>query len=123
MLNVTYHAQCRQAARNVSETDIAFVWQYGQRIRCAGVLHVFLGRRNIPADKVTQKRFSHLEGTVLIVDDTGADAVLITVYRNRQALKHIRSKAKADRSSRARRHTRAEHLTRSSTCRSIGIPQ
>ncbi len=97
MIRTTHHALCRQATRNLSHADVEFVWRYGQRIRCAGVLHVFLGRRDIPTDKATYQRFGRLEGTVLVLDDSGAEVVLITAYRNRHALKQIRGKAKYDR--------------------------
>ncbi len=106
IIRSTVHAEHRQAVRNLSDEDVQFVFEHGQRIRSAGVLHVFLGKRDIPTDKLTYQRFSRLEGTVLVLDDTRAEVVLITAYRNRQALKNIRPKAKFDRSSsRMRRHT------------------
>ncbi|GAC1645729.1 MAG: hypothetical protein NVS4B8_17410 [Herpetosiphon sp.] len=97
-LDTTWHCLQRQARRNVSSLDVEFVLRYGRRVRAAGALHVFLGRRDIPQDKETSSRFGHLEGTTLVMDDTGVDVVLITTYRNRRALKKIRSKAKYDRS-------------------------
>jgi hypothetical protein len=56
------------------------------------VLHVFLGRKDIPYDEF--RKVERLEGTVLVMDDTHPEPVLITVYRNRRALKSIRSKQK-----------------------------
>ena len=96
----TYHAQIRQAQRNLSYDDVSFVLRYGQYLRCAGVLHVFLGRRNIPSDQDAYRQYAHLEGTILVLDDTYEAPTLITVYRNRQGLKSIRSKAKYNRRSR-----------------------
>ncbi len=102
----TNHAENRQALRNLSDEDVLFVFEHGQRIRCAGVVHVFLGKRDIPRDKATYQRFARLEGTVLVLDDTYGEVVLITAYRNRQALKHIRPKTKYDRTSaRTRQHS------------------
>lgn len=98
-LSCSTHAMHRQARRNLSDADIEFVLDYGQQMRCAGALHVFLGKRDIPADKETQRRFGHLEGTVLVLSDTAAGLLLITAYRNREAMKRIRSKAKYDRRS------------------------
>ncbi len=92
MIRNTYHAQVRQAQRNVSAADVDFILEYGRRIYSGGVLHIFLGRKDIPGDVV--RNVGHLEGTVLVMDDTYDEPVLITVYRNRKALKTIRSKQK-----------------------------
>ncbi len=93
----TSHAQSRQARRNLSDQDVRFVFEHGRRMRCAGALHVFLGRRDIPADKEIHSRFAHLEGTMLVMDDTQGEVVLITAYRNRRGLRRLRAKAKYDR--------------------------
>lgn len=85
----------------MSETDVAFVLDYGRHVRCAGATHVFLGRRDIPADKEIQRQFSHLEGTVLVLGDDDQELVLITAYRNRDGLKDIRTKTKYRRVARA----------------------
>src|SRR5207244_3542173 len=90
----TYHAAKRQAQRNLSDTDVQFVLEHGRHIYSAGALHIFLGRRDIPTDKATYRRFAHLEGTVLVVSETPAGAVLLTAYRNRRGLKDIRTKPK-----------------------------
>ncbi len=93
----TGHAVRRQAQRNLSDQDIQFVLEHGRHMRRAGVLHISLGRRDIPSDKVTQKRFSRLEGTTIVVDDTRDETIVITAYRNRNGFKKIRAKAKYDR--------------------------
>ena len=41
-----------------------------------------------------RRQFERLEGTVLVVDNVHDGTVLITAYRNRRALKHIRCKTK-----------------------------
>ena len=92
MVHNTVHAQLRQSQRNVSGEDVDFVMTYGRRIRSGGALHIFLGRKDIPRDEA--RIVSHLEGTVLVMDDSTAEPVLITVYRNRRALKSIRCKRK-----------------------------
>ena len=92
----TSHAQSRQARRNLSDQDVRFVFEHGRRMRCAGALHVFLGRRDIPADKKIHSRYAHLEGTMLVMDDTQGEVVLITAYRNRRGLRRLRAKAKYD---------------------------
>ena len=48
----------------------------------------------MPGDPDVCRRYQHLEGAVLVVNDTGDVPVLITVYRNRRGLREIRRKAK-----------------------------
>lgn len=93
-IQLTHHARTRQAQRNVSDEDIAFVLEYGRGIRSGGARHVFLGRRDMPKEAELCRRYAHLEGVVLVLDDTGDAPVLLTVYRNRSGLKAIRTKAK-----------------------------
>lgn len=96
----TSHAVYRQAQRNLSDRDVQFVLAHGRLIRCAGAMHVFLGRRDIPGDRETQREFGRLEGTVLVLTryrEKQHRPLLITAYRNRRGLKQIRSKAKYDR--------------------------
>lgn len=102
VIRPTFHAICRQAQRNLSDQDIDFVYAHGRRIHCAGALHIFLAKRDIPRDTLIARRFSHLEGTTLVMNGTLDGAVLITAYRNRRALKQIRAKAKFNRQ---RRHS------------------
>lgn len=91
------HAQQRKARRNLSNADIEFVLEYGQRMHCAGAMHVFLGRRDLPHERVLHQRHAHLEGTVLVIRVTQRQLILLTVYRNRQALRSIRAKARYNR--------------------------
>ncbi len=96
-LRYTYHALSRRAQRNLSDADIDFVLNYGRRVRSAGVLHIFLGRRDFPRQRDLVRRFGHLEGTTLVVNDQEGQPVLVTAYRNRRALKQIRAKTKYER--------------------------
>lgn len=93
----TGHAINRQAQRNLSEQDVEFVFKYGRYVRRAGVIHIFLGRRDIPVDKEIQRQFGHLEGTTLVMDKAANKLTLITAYRNRRGFKQIRTKSKYDR--------------------------
>jgi hypothetical protein len=93
----TFHAINRKARRNLSDEDIQFVYEHGHHVRCAGVLHVFLARRDIPREKCISTRFAHLEGTTLVLDDTNGRLVLLTAYRNRNGFKDIRTKTKYER--------------------------
>jgi hypothetical protein len=98
-INVCYtaHGSHRQAQRNLSDDDIAFVLRHGRRLHGAGALHVFLGARDIPNDKEAARRYSRLEGTTLILAHAPDSLVLVTVYRNRRGFKAARAKAKYDR--------------------------
>jgi len=93
-IQVSHHAHKRRAQRNLASKDIAFVLAHGRRLRCAGVTHVFLGRRNIPQEPSLARRFSRLEGTVLVMGVDEDALVIITAYRNREGLKAIRRKTK-----------------------------
>jgi hypothetical protein len=97
MLYSTAHALHRQAQRNLSDDDVQFVLRNGRRVHCAGALHVFLGGRDIPADKELARRYARLEGTVLVLAHTADGLALVTAYRNRRGLKAVRAKAKYDR--------------------------
>jgi hypothetical protein len=99
-LAISRHAKHRQARRNVSVDDIHFVLANGQRFYCAGAMHVFLGRRDLPGERYVYQRYAHLEGTVLVLCDRGSHLVLITIYRNRQGLRSIKAKAPYDRTRR-----------------------
>jgi hypothetical protein len=90
----TEHVIRRQARRNLSNQDIWFVLEHGRRVHCAGALHIFLGRRDIPGDKPTYQRFAHLEGTVLVCDQQSEELIVITAYRNHHGFKQIRTKTK-----------------------------
>lgn len=92
----TNHARSRQAQRNLSDADVRFVLAHGKRFYCAGALHVFLGRRDIPAEREVYQRNAHLEGTVLVLRPTDGILLLVTTYRNRHALKAIRHKTRFD---------------------------
>jgi len=96
ILHRSHHARQQQARRNLSDADVQFVLEYGQRRFSAGAMHVFLGGRDLPKQRAIYQRFRHLEGTVLVVRVTNAELVLITVYRNRQTLKKIRAKHRYD---------------------------
>jgi hypothetical protein len=88
----TQHSEQRQAERGITDTEIEYVMQYGTRLWRAGVLHVFLRRRDIP--KPDRRRYDRLEGIVILLDSKGG--TIITTYHGcrRTGLKAIRCKPK-----------------------------
>jgi hypothetical protein len=97
--NLSDHAELRMAQRNVSWHDVQFVLQYGQRYRKTGIIHVFLGARDIPHD--LHREYARLEGTTILVNqDTDT---IITVYRDRESgANYIRRQVKERRRARRR---------------------
>ena len=91
MLTFTFHATYRAARRNLSETDIPYVFAHGQCFHCAGALIYFLRRKDLPELDRAQTRFARLEGTALVLSRDGH--ILMTAWRNRQnGLKRIKQK-------------------------------
>ena len=88
---ITEHARQRMAQRNLKEEHIDFVLKYGKVIHNSGAVFVFLGHRNIPAKYKGDDSVAKLEGTTLLMSNSG---ILITPYKNRNALKVIKKKLK-----------------------------
>ena len=91
------HAITRMAQRGFSDEDVRYIMKHGQRIHRTGIVFYFLGRKDIPEEDLKEKKYRRLEGsTILIntVDDN--EQVIITVYRDRGALRNIRRKHKSD---------------------------
>lgn len=89
--NFSNHFHLRCAQRNVDPGLVAFVKRHGRKVHRTGITFYFLGRRDIPRSLRRNDRYARLEGATLLV---GPDGEVITAYRNREALKAIRRKAK-----------------------------
>lgn len=101
-LDVTHHAEHRQAQRNLSDRDIAYVLLYGQRFHKAGAVIVHLRAKDLPYADRADQRCQKLVGTTVVLTRTGRRRVL-TAYRNRRSgLRHIKRKQDYDRGRRAR---------------------
>jgi hypothetical protein len=85
------HAQQRQGQRNISEEQLRYVLRHGTRLRRTGVEFVVLRRCDIPIADLRDDRWARLQGAVVIIGDGGT---VVTVYRNRAALRCIRKKLK-----------------------------
>ena len=87
----THHAARQAARRNIAPEALEYVLTYGRRIQRTGVTFYFLGWRDVPAADRQASWVSRLEGTVALVSNDGQ---LITVYRQRNALRSIQRKLK-----------------------------
>jgi len=86
--HISHHASQRMAQRNLSPGDVELVLRYGRVEYRTGAAFYFLARRDIPEG--LERQLERLIGTTLVTD--GEE--LLTVYRNRKALRMIRHKRK-----------------------------
>ena len=89
---VSRHAKRRGAQSNLSDQDIELVRRYGVLEHRTGVRFYFVGRREVERYRDVEPRLAKLHDIAMIVSSDGL--VVITVYRNRKALKDIRRKSK-----------------------------
>ena len=92
-LQFTDHAVTRMNQRNLDEMDIDYVCEHGTRFIRAGVLHIFLGRRDIPESDQRYSFITRLIGTTILIDSHDTKTVL-TAYRNRESIRKDRRKQK-----------------------------
>lgn len=86
------HAKQRGAQSNLSDRDVELVRRYGVLEHRTGVRFYFVGRREVERFRHVEPRLNKLHDIVMIVSND--DCLVITVYRNRKALKDIRRKSK-----------------------------
>jgi hypothetical protein len=86
------HARRRGAQSNLSDRDLDLVRRYGVLEHRTGVRFYFVGRREVERYRYVEPRLAKLHDVVMIVSSD--DYFVITVYRNRNALKDIRRKSK-----------------------------
>ena len=89
-LQYTEHAQQRMAQRGISMGDVEYVFEHGHCVRAAGAQHRVLRQIDIPKSDTREK--DRLNGTVVTLDKKGN--TVITVYRNHNAPKALRTKPK-----------------------------
>lgn len=97
---ISTHVLKRCAQRNVSPEELYYIIDHGRRIHSAGALFVDLRWCDlIPSPSIRRQRLEQLFGTTIVLDGPGT--VVKTVYRNAEAPKANRCKAKYDRHKRA----------------------
>ena len=87
------HAYKRMAQRGIRKEDVEYVYEHGHRVYSGGVLHLFLRKKDIPQIDRRKSKARKLEGTTVLLSSY-EDAEVITAYRNKQALPHLRRKRK-----------------------------
>jgi hypothetical protein len=94
LTSLSSHAVQRLAQRNLSASDVHYVYRYGRMHHTGKATFVHLGLRDIPTADRRDDRVRRLEGTVLVLDSsTGCH--LTTAYRNRErGSRDIRRKLK-----------------------------
>lgn len=92
LVEISKHARHRGAQSNLCEYDLDLVRRYGVLERRTGVKFYFVGRREVERYRRVEPRLRKLHDLVVII--AGDDTTVITVYRNRHALRDIRRKSK-----------------------------
>jgi hypothetical protein len=90
----TEHCAIRRQQRNISDTDLQFILDYGKRQRRAGVVFCQFRAESIPIDQRRDADITRLEGATVVLCKAGR--CVITVYRNRAAFRKDQKKAKYD---------------------------
>ncbi|MEN3039641.1 MAG: hypothetical protein ABDI07_10955 [Candidatus Kryptonium sp.] len=90
-MKFTHHAFKRIGMRRIEQNLIDIALRYGIRIYRAGVKFIFVRRKDIPND-LPSKIAEKVNGLVLVLNPI--DDTIITVYKNKNALKEIKRKLK-----------------------------
>jgi hypothetical protein len=91
-VSLSSHALHRSAQRNISEEDIEFIIQNGDRLHRTGVIFCQLRHRNIPVDTPGNHRGWKLVGTTVVLCKCGL--YVVTLYREKKAFQRDSRKAK-----------------------------
>jgi hypothetical protein len=99
-IELSDHAEIRAAQRNLSYDEICFILTNGKRVRRSGVIFYCLQRKQIPPELPGNHPYRRLVGTTVILSRDGS--IVVTAYRNEEAYRHDRRKAKYERRIRRR---------------------
>ena len=86
------HGDARLNRRSLKKLEVRYIYQYGRLVKRTGIEFYFLGRRDVPKEDRKLAWIQRLIGTVILISADGQ--VLITGYKNQQALRTIRKKSK-----------------------------
>lgn len=97
-MELTSHSMSRMQQRGIPAEALDMVRTYGRRIHCAGAVFCFMGKKDLP-DGLSGSDRERLEGLTLVLSpDTDA---VVTVYRNKRALREIRRRKRYNRMNRS----------------------
>lgn len=86
----TDHARERGAMRRITPDVVQLVARFGRRVYGHGAIHYFFGRCEARRHRAVLGRHGEmLEGIVVVATP---ERVVLTVYRNRRAPRHLRRK-------------------------------
>lgn len=91
---VSRHAKQRGAQSNLCDHDLDLVRRYGVIEHRAGARFYVVRKREVERYRLAEPRLAKLHDIVMIVSND--DGTVITVYRNRHALRDIRRKSKVN---------------------------
>ena len=91
ILRFSAHALGRAAQRNLVPNALDYVLMHGRTIQRTGVTFCVLCRRDVPWEDLRKSWAARLVGTVALLAGNGE---IITVYRNRAAVRKITRKMK-----------------------------
>jgi hypothetical protein len=93
IMQITDHAELRLHQRGIQEDELSLLMAYGTQVYNGGALFIFMRKCDIPGD-IPSIRQKKLEGLTAVLDAHSFD--LISVYKNRKALRQIKRKYKSD---------------------------
>lgn len=91
-VSFTRHAQTRLAQRGIRKQHIDLVLKYGQAINRQGFLFYYIPK-HILAEQILPSELKYVRNLVVVVSG-GASHLVITAYKNEQAVRNIKKKSK-----------------------------
>ena len=94
-ITMTKHAENRASKSGINFEQIKLCVQYGEEIYRTGGLFFFMSDKSLKKlKKIYGAYLSNLEGLVVLTQSGDRSLVVVTVYKDRQAMKVIRKKHK-----------------------------
>ena len=92
-ITMTKHAENRASKRGINFEQIKLCIKYGEEIYKTGCLFFFMSNKCLKKlKKIYGSYLSKLEGLVVLTQNSNTSLVVVTVYKDRQAMKVIRKK-------------------------------
>ena len=92
-IELSKHAENRASKRGINFEQIKLCIQYGEEIYRTGGLFFFMSDKCLKKiKKIYGAYLTKLEGLVVLTQNTNKSLIVVTVYKDRQAMKVIRKK-------------------------------